>query len=163
MRATPLSLALALLTIAVATMAGALIFEALGYAPCELCLKERLAYYAAIPIAGLTAGLSLYGKNGLVRAAFAVLAMIFLGNALFGLYHAGVEWGFWPGPSACTGRLERAGSADDFLRQLQDFHVVRCDEAALHIFGLSLAFWNALISAGLAALAVSGLRAGSRP
>ena len=152
-------MSLTILAVAFATIAGAWTFEAYGYAPCELCLKERLAYYAAIPIAGTTAFVALYGTNGLLRAAFAVLALIFLGNALLGFYHAGVEWGFWPGPSACTGELDRATSANDFLRQLKEFHAVRCDEAALHIFGLSLASWNALISAGLAALAVTGCKA----
>jgi disulfide bond formation protein DsbB len=43
----------AILALAVATIAGAFIFQALGYAPCELCLKERLPYYAGIAVAAL--------------------------------------------------------------------------------------------------------------
>ena len=80
---------------------------------------------------------------------------------MFGAYHAGVEWGFWPGPTECTGALPRAATVEDFLKQLQTVKVVRCDSAALRILGLSLAGWNAVISVGLAALAVFGLRAKS--
>ena len=93
------------------------------------------------------------------RVAFSLLALIFAASAIFGAYHAGVEWGFWPGPTECTGALQRAASVTDFLKQLESVKVVRCDSAALRILGLSLAGWNAVISAGLAALAVLGLRA----
>jgi disulfide bond formation protein DsbB len=94
-----------------------------------------------------------------LRAAFVALALIFAASAVFGAYHAGVEWGFWPGPNECTGLLDRAASTDDFLKQLQSVKIARCDAPALRILGLSLADWNALISAGLAALAVAGARA----
>jgi disulfide bond formation protein DsbB len=156
---TPFFLALAILVTAVASIAGAFLFEAFGYAPCELCLKERIPYYAAIPIAGVAVVFAARGLQTFLRAAFVALALIFAASAVFGAYHAGVEWGFWPGPKACTGALERAASVSDFLKQLESVKVPRCDSAALRILGLSLAGWNALISAGLAALAVLGLRA----
>ncbi len=148
--------ALAILVIAAATIGGAWTFEALGYAPCELCLWQRWPYYLGIPLAGATALLAVRGAGHPVTAAFILLAIVFAGSAAFGAYHAGVEWGFWPGPSACTGALPRAGSAEDFLAQLETVQVVRCDAPALRIFGLSLAGWNALISAGLAGLAARG-------
>jgi len=152
-------MALAILAIAAASITGAFIFEALGYAPCELCLKERIPYYAAIPIAVLTLFFAARGSKTLMRAAFVVLALIFAASAVFGAYHAGVEWGFWAGPTECTGALDRAASVSDFLKQLETVKVVRCDSAALRILGLSLAGWNAVISAGLVALAALGLRA----
>jgi disulfide bond formation protein DsbB len=45
----------------------------------------------------------------------------------------------------------------EFLQQLQTIKVVRCDAVAIRILGLSLAGWNAIISAALAAFAVIGL------
>jgi disulfide bond formation protein DsbB len=87
------------------------------------------------------------------------LALIFAASAIFGAYHAGIEWGLWPGPQECTGPLDHARSTEDFLKQLQSVKVARCDAPALKLVGLSLAGWNALVSAGLAALAVVGLRA----
>ena len=156
---TPFFLALAILVTAVASIAGAFLFEAFGYAPCELCLEERIPYYAAIPIAGLALVFAARGSKTLLRAAFASLAVVFAASAVFGAYHAGVEWGFWPGPAECTGALDRAASAEDFLKQLGSVKVVRCDAAAIRILGLSLAGWNAVTSVGLAGLAVLGLRA----
>ena len=149
----PLGIALVILAIAVSSIAGAFVFEALGYAPCELCLKERIPYYAAIPVAGLAVLFAARGPRRLVRAALFTLAAIFAASAIFGAYHAGVEWGFWPGPLECSGPLDHARSVEDFLRQLQSVKVARCDAPALRILGLSLAGWNAVISVGLAALA----------
>jgi disulfide bond formation protein DsbB len=156
---TPFAIALAILAIVVSSIVGAFVFEAFGYAPCELCLKERIPYYAAIPVAGLALLFSVRGPKTLLRAGFVVLVLIFAVSVVLGAYHAGVEWGFWPGPSACTGAPEHASSSEDFLKQLESVKVVRCDAPARRILGLSLAGWNAIISAGLAALAVAGLRA----
>ena len=156
---SPLLIALVILASAASSILGAFVFEALGYAPCELCLKERIPYYAAIPVAGLAALFAARDHKRLLRPAFGGLALIFAVSALLGAYHAGIEWGFWRGPSECTGTLQRARSVDDFLAQLQSAKVVRCDAPALRILGLSLAGWNAVISAALAALAGLGLRA----
>jgi disulfide bond formation protein DsbB len=160
---SPLALALAILAIAVSSIAGAFVFEALGYAPCELCLKERIPYYPAVPIAALAVLFAARGSRGLLRAAFLILALIFAASAIFGAYHAGIEWGFWPGPAECSGALDLARSTADFLKQLQSIKVARCDAPALRLLGLSLAGWNALISAGLVALSVVGLRAKLQP
>jgi disulfide bond formation protein DsbB len=153
----PIGVALAILSIAVASIAGALLFEAFGYAPCELCLKERIPYYAAIPIAGLALLFAARGSATLLRAAFAVLAVVFAASAILGAYHAGIEWGLWPGPKECSGPLKQARSVEDFWRQLQSVKVARCDIPALRILGLSLAGWNALISVLLAWLATLGM------
>jgi disulfide bond formation protein DsbB len=157
-RQTPLFVALLILAIAAASIIGALAFEGLGYLPCELCLKERIPYYAAILLAGLTAYFAVRGHKKPLRIAFTGLVLIFAASAVFGAYHAGIEWGFWPGPAQCSGALERASTVADFLRQLQSAKVARCDSPDLRIFGLSLAGWNAIVSLGLAALAVKGTR-----
>jgi disulfide bond formation protein DsbB len=159
-RQTPLFVALFILAIAAASIIGAYVFEGLGYLPCELCLKERIPYYAAIPLAGAAAFLAARGHKKLMRIAFTGLVLIFAASAVFGAYHAGIEWGFWPGPAQCSGALERAPTVADFLRQLQSAKVARCDSPALRIFGLSLAGWNAIVSLGLSALAVKGARGG---
>lgn len=157
---TPLNASLAVLGAAFATIAGAWVFEHFGYAPCELCLMQRWAYYAGMPLAALAAIAAAKGPAAARMPLLILLALVFAGSAVFGVYHAGVEWGFWPGPAGCTGTsMPRAASMDDFMKQLQTTRVVRCDEVALRIFGVSLAGWNALISVGLSAIAVAGARA----
>lgn len=154
---TPLRAALAITGVAFATIAGAWIFQAAGYAPCELCLQQRYAYYAGVPLAALTALVASRSAK-LARAGLWLLALLFLGSALFGIYHSGVEWGFWPGPTACTGAGGAAANMDDFMKQLQTTQVVQCDKVAIRILGLSLAGWNAVISAAMSALAIAGAR-----
>jgi disulfide bond formation protein DsbB len=152
LRTSALALALLMLLTAAASVAGALVIEALGYAPCELCLKERIPYYIALPIAGLAVFLALRGQKRALQAAFIALSLIFSASAVFGAYHAGIELGFWRGPTECTGALAQPRDVGGFLAELQRVKVPRCDAPALRIFGLSLAAWNALISAGLALL-----------
>jgi disulfide bond formation protein DsbB len=157
------AIALVILLIAAASIAGALLVEVLGYAPCELCLKERIPYYVAIPMAGAAVFFAVRGPKTTVHAILIALVLIFAVSAIFGAYHAGVEWGFWPGPQECSGSLSRAATASDFLAQLQNVRVARCDVPALKLLGLSLAAWNAVVSAALTLLAVAGLRANLQP
>jgi disulfide bond formation protein DsbB len=155
--ASPRRAALVVFVVAAATIGGAWLFQMAGYYPCELCLKERWPYYVGVPLAVLVALVAGPDSKGLGRAGLYVLALIFAGSAIFGIYHAGVEWGFWPGPSECTGALNNA-DFDSFQQQLQNTVVVQCNAAAIRIVGISLAGWNALISAALCAIAVAGAR-----
>jgi len=151
---TQLESALLIGAVSVATLAGAWIFQAFGIVPCELCLKERIAYYGAVPLAAIIA----YATVGRARAAVVTpgligLALIFAVNAGLGIYHSGVEWSFWSGPSDCTGVIAGPPNVADLLKEIQHTKVVRCDEVQIRVLGLSLANWNVVISAALAALA----------
>jgi disulfide bond formation protein DsbB len=159
-RATPANLAWSAAALAAATIAGALVFEAFGYAPCELCLQQRWPYYIGVPLA--VAGALLSGARPRAGAiVLALVALVFAGSAVFGAWHAGVEWGFWPGPAGCTGAASaRATDMGDFLRQMETTRLVRCDEVAIRILGLSLAGWNALISLVIAGFALMAARRG---
>ena len=151
------ALAAAVLGLAILVIAGAFAFQLAGFLPCELCLKERQPFYLGIALAVPTLLLAIRGPRALVAAGFAPLTLGLLGSAGFGAYHAGVEWGFWPGPGDCSGPLGRATSNADFLRELQGFHAVRCDAVAIRILGVSLAGWNVVASVALAGLALAGL------
>jgi disulfide bond formation protein DsbB len=155
-RAPPLLLALG--AGAALVVGGAWIFQAFGYAPCELCLKERIPYYVGTVVALVAAGAAWRGGRAVGRAALWGLAVLFAASAVFGAYHAGVEWGWWAGPSDCTGTPARAASMDAFMQQLQAVKVVRCDAVAIRILGLSLAGWNAVASLALALAGAIGAR-----
>ena len=139
-----------------ATVGAAWWLQWRGYAPCELCLKERIPYYACIPLALLLAGSPLSPR--LRRLGFAVLALLFVAGGTLSVYHTGVEWKLWAGPTECSGSMAAPAAVGDFLKQLNSITVVRCDEAALQVLGLSLAAWNAIVAFGLAGLAVVGYR-----
>ena len=159
-----LTSALLVTAIAAATLAGAWFFQlVLDIRPCPLCLEQRYAYYLAIPLGALTALAA--GKNtprALLMAGLAILALAALGNAGLGVYHAGVEWGFWQGPTDCTGPIGNLGSAGDLLKRLDTVKVIRCDEVQWRFLGLSLAGYNVLISLLMAAIAARGFVRTSR-
>ena len=138
---------------ALATIAGAWFIEiVLGVKPCPLCLEQRIPYYAGIPVALLAAFASQHNPRA-ARALLAVTAVIFLIGAGMGAYHTGVEEGWWKGPADCTGPIPTAAAMGDFLKSLDTVKVIRCDQVAMRIFGLSLAAWNAIIAGGIAAYA----------
>lgn len=129
-----------------ALLVAALGFQAAGYAPCELCILQRWPHVAAIAVAVLV------WLTGRVRV-LAVLGMIAAGVAMgLAVYHTGVEWKLWAGPTHCSGTIGNLAtmSAQDLMTRLQSAPVVRCDEVAWRFLGLSMAAWNAVFSAGLA-------------
>lgn len=155
---SPRLVATLIFALSAATIGGAWAYEALGYLPCELCYKERIPYYAAFALAPLAAFAAQSGRAGLARCAFLLMAALFVADAGLSIYHSGVEWKIFPGPSDCSGALSAAGSMDDFMKQLKTVKVVRCDEPTLFVLGLTLANWNVLITAALGALAAMGVR-----
>jgi disulfide bond formation protein DsbB len=161
-QATPIRAALGVLVLGAATIGGAWAFQFAGYAPCELCLQQRWAYYAGLPLAALAAACFAGGARRAGLVLLALTAAIFLANGVFAAWHAGVEWGFWPGPSGCTGSAAAPVAFEDFLKSVEQTRLVRCDEVAIRILGLSLAGWNALICLALAALAGAGARSAAR-
>lgn len=157
----------AAVTIAVAgaaTILGALIFQyGLGLAPCPLCLQQRWPYYLTIPLAVLVAVAARRGApRRVLVGGLLVIALVLLWGAGLGVYHAGVEWHWWPGPQDCAGVGFTGGGAGGLLQQMQNARVVRCDEAAWRFLGLSLAGWNVLIALGLTGIAIAGIALASR-
>ena len=150
----PASSALVVAALAVLTLAGAWAFQLAGHPPCDLCLEQRTAYYAAAPLCLLIALAAKMGApRGVFIVGFALVAALFVYNAGLAIYHSGVEAKFWEGPTACSGGY--AGGQGDLLTQLENVKVVRCDEVGLRVFGLTLANWNIAISAALAGLAAA--------
>jgi disulfide bond formation protein DsbB len=150
--------ALMIAAASLAILAAVWILQALGYQPCELCLTQRYAFYVAAPLAALTAAFASRSAHGLARAGFALLAAAFVANAALAAYHAGVEYHWWAGPTACTGGLTGSLDVNDLVKSLDSVKVVRCDEVQLRIAGLSLASWNVLASAALAVYAALAAR-----
>ncbi|MGL4397095.1 MAG: disulfide bond formation protein B [Hyphomicrobium sp.] len=143
-------------------IAAALAFEYIGgYKPCPLCLMQRFAYYAGVPaLFGSLALMSADHRRWAMWLLFLV-ALAFLANAGLGVYQAGAEWKFWPGPDTCSGDQPISTEAGGLLKDLETTRVVRCDEAAWRMFGLSFAGWNVVASLAIFALALRAAFAAS--
>jgi disulfide bond formation protein DsbB len=119
-------------------MAGALGSQYFGgLYPCEMCHWQRWPHEAAIGFAILAFFLKAPARTALV--ALAAIAILVSGG--LGVFHAGVEYGWWLGPQHCTGTAA-GGSLADILAA----PIVRCDVPQWTLFGVSLAGFNALFS-----------------
>jgi disulfide bond formation protein DsbB len=138
----------------VATVGIALSFQHIGgYIPCKLCLEQRTPYYIAAPV--MLAGFVFWWLAGpayITRLCFAVGAVLMAYGVYLGVYHAGVEWAFWPGPTDCAVTVA-APTGTNILEAIDTIKPPSCTEAALRVLGLSFAGWNVIASLGLALLA----------
>lgn len=154
-----------LLAVAMATVVAiALGFEHIGgYIPCALCLEQRTPYYVGAPlllVAAINAALS--GPSIVTRGLMAAGGLLMVYGAALGVYHSGVEWHFWPGPSSCaTAAQGVTTNAGDLLGDINSKKPPSCDAAALRVLGLSFAGWNVVASLVLAAFAFRASRAGA--
>lgn len=153
--------AAALFAIGLATIAGFFFFQyVLGYPPCPLCLEQRIPYYFGVPLAALLwLGTGYGASRKVLMLGFLAIAAAMLWGGGLAAFHAGVEWKFWPGPTDCSGPVNAIGSTNDLMKSLQSIRVVRCDEAAWRLFGISLPGYNVLVSLVMAAIAIWGAKA----
>ena len=112
-----------------------------GLYPCEMCYWQRWPHGAAILLA-LGAFLSPSRARPLVLLAALAIAV----SGAIGVFHAGVELGYWEGITHCT--ATGATSLQDIL----SVPLVRCDQVQWDFLGISMAGWNALLSLAGAAL-----------
>ena len=118
-----------------------------GLYPCEMCYWQRWPHYAALAIALVAFWL----KPPMKPVLIALAGLVILTSGAIGIFHAGVEYHWWQGITACS-----AGSAGVSLQDLLRAPIISCDAAQWTLFDISLAGFNALFSipGGLAVLAL---------
>lgn len=133
-----------------ALLGGAYVFQAIGYPPCQMCFWQRWPHMTAIAI-GVLAFIvpsRIWTWLGAIAAA---------STSSIGIFHSGVERGYWSGPSSCTGGGLDASSAADLLSMTGD-KLILCDQVSWALLGLSMASWNAVLSFGLMLLWLAAAR-----
>jgi len=146
------TLILLLTAFSVAMILGAWGFQYIGgYPPCKLCYYQRYPHWAAagFGILALILGGALLPYLGALAAA---------ATGAIGVFHSGVERGWWEGPSSCTSTPIGGLSTDDLFDQIMSAPLVRCDEIPWDILGISMANLNALFSLGAALLWIHAAR-----
>jgi disulfide bond formation protein DsbB len=141
-----------LLAVSGGLLIGALGFQFLGdLPPCEMCYWQRYAHLAVLAFAALA-----IVRPGPGAALLAIAAMLV--SAALGGFHVGVEQGLWDGPTACSAPLRTGMSQAEILDTLMKAPLVRCDAVAWSFLGISMAGWNALMSASAAGVALRALK-----
>jgi disulfide bond formation protein DsbB len=135
-----------------ALLLGAFAFQHLGgLAPCKLCIWQRYPHAVAIALGAVAFFVPLSVLIALGAAAA-------LATAGVGLYHVGVEQGWWDGPSSCTAGPIGGVDANALFDQIMAAPLIRCDDIAWQFAGLSMAGWNMVISLVLAGFWLIALR-----
>jgi disulfide bond formation protein DsbB len=138
-----------------ASILGALYFQYFeGLAPCVLCLQQRWPHYIAIGVAVI--GIVMRPRLGFLFL-FLLLGLM-LWSAGLAAYHSGVEWAWWPGPAGCSAAATLP-DAGNLLEAMGSARVPSCTEALWRLFGLSLAGYNAILSAAMVGLLLWSLLA----
>jgi disulfide bond formation protein DsbB len=134
-------------------LAGAYLSQyGFGLYPCEMCWWQRYPHFAAVGLA-LVSTLALPKRLWIALAGLAILV-----SGLIGAFHAGVEYDWWEGLTACTSNVASGG---DPLEAIMNAPLIRCDVAPWTLAGISLAGFNAIIST-LSAVAIFVLLAKDR-
>lgn len=125
-----------------------------GLHPCVLCLYQRWPYVATI-LLGLAAGVIGRRDPRLAGGLLVLAGLAFLTGGGIAAFHVGVEQGWWQGTSSC-GSTGGAGPASlaDLKAQVLAAPVVRCDDVAWSLLGISMAGYNFLVSLALAAFSL---------
>ena len=140
------------LGVPVLLLAGAYVSQyVFGLYPCEMCWWQRWPHFAAVGLALLSFFVAPK------RLWVALAAGGILTSGLIGLFHAGVEYGWWQGVTSCAA-IPQTGEGESALDAIMNSPLVRCDEPAWTLFGISLAGFNFLISAAAGLLVFNQLR-----
>jgi len=123
-----------------AVILAAYYFEFIGgFLPCKLCYWQRYPHFINILIFPFF-------------YFFPIRSFIFIGmgsmlvSIILALYHVGVEQKYWLGPNSCSKASIDGLTTDQLLDQIMNAPIVRCDEIAWELIGISMAGWNLLIS-----------------
>lgn len=143
---------------AAASLAAAFAFQHLGgFEPCQLCVWQRWPHVAGVLFGA--AALASEGRGA--RLGSAAGAVVMTVGAGLALYHAGVEQGWWAGLEGCSGGSVEGLSTEALIARIEAGPTARCDEIPWSFAGLSMAAWNAILSAGLASLFAFGAASGA--
>ena len=110
-----------------------------GLFPCKLCYWQRYPHFMNMLIFP-------------IFYFFPIRSLIFIGmgsmlvSISLAFYHVGVEQKYWPGLNSCSNASIEGLTTDQLLDQIMSAPIVRCDEIAWELIGISMAGWNFLIS-----------------
>ncbi len=140
----PMLLALASITALAAAFISQYGFD---LQPCVLCIYQRWPYAIVIALCLLVVVPGLRQRTPWLLALCALALAV---NAGIAAYHVGVEQHWWAGSEACVGAGGTPQTLDALRAQIMNTPVIRCDEVAFSLFGVSMAGYNVLFSLALA-------------
>jgi disulfide bond formation protein DsbB len=132
---------LLVLFLSLAALSLAYMFQFIGYAPCKLCMYQRIPYFILVPLSIL----GLWQKTGHCYIKIAI-TVILTAEILMAGFHTGVEHGIFTLKMSCNSAASSATDVEQFRKLLETAPIAACDKPTLFILGLSITAWNLLYS-----------------
>ncbi len=126
-------------------LASAFGFQLAGYHPCEMCWWQRYPYMAIMAVALIATAMPSIPR----KPTLLLLALLFAVDAGLAGYHAGVEQRWWEGITTCSSFVEVTDNVNDALDAIMNAPLIRCDEIAWSLFGISMAGYNFLLATAM--------------
>lgn len=121
-----------------------------GLEPCPLCLYQRVPYAVGGALAGAALVVRAPRTMGIL---FLLAAGAFFANTGIAFYHVGVENHWWAS-AVCADTAPAITSVEDLRRALSQPPPKPCDTVDWTLFGISMASYNMVASAGLSGFAL---------
>ncbi len=119
----------------------------LKHQPCNLCLIERIPYFASILLVSL---ILIFKKNE--KLFLGIIALFFVFGFVVSFYHFGIEQGIFSESLVCDlNNFKKDINANDLLKELEK-KTISCKDVTFSIFGISLATFNTVLSAGISVI-----------
>ncbi len=114
----------------------------LGHKPCNLCLIERIPYFAAVILVSL-----IFIINKFERIIAGIVMLFFIFGAIISVYHVGIEQGVFSESLVCDLDMSSENlSKENLLKNLESKTAISCKDVTFRFFGFSLATINTVIS-----------------
>ena len=151
-----------ILCASIAVLAAALAFQYIGgLQPCVLCMYQRYPYGFTIAFSLVALALARQSSGaGSVRIVLYLCALAFAADAAIAVFHVGVEQHWWRGTPECGATTLGGQTMEELEAALKKAPVVRCDQIAWSLFGISMAGYNAMAASALALFSLLSARAG---
>jgi len=125
----------------------------LGHEPCNLCLIERVPYFAAVIFISL-----IFIFNKYEKLFSLIVGLFFVFGSIISFYHFGIEQGFFSESLVCDlADNNTTISTQDLLKQLEK-KTVSCKDVTFEILGVSLATFNTIFSFALSVIMIKIFR-----
>ncbi|MBY7649206.1 MAG: disulfide bond formation protein B [Candidatus Liberibacter europaeus] len=120
----------------------------LGYEPCNLCMQERGLYFYCLVISTMTEfSIRNHHLYWITFIFLMSITLIMIYNAALGINHVGIKLNIMPEITKCmVNKNALVTNTIDLMDNIKKQHTIPCNQVDLYILGLSLAFWNIVLS-----------------
>ena len=126
-------------TCSIAALSIALIYQyILGYAPCYLCVYERVPYIFLI----IGTSYCLFLKHS--KLWILVIYLSIIAAVTISIYHTGIERGIFDPTEHCKTKINYDVEIEDLRSAVFNAGIADCSKPAVKILKLSMTEWNVL-------------------